>query len=225
MEAACITTLSCSSSAASLLTLHSLRPSSAHSRPLAVAVAAPHLYVAGFKASSSSFSLIDLRRCRTASLPFLLPSSQRCHQCRPQRRAISAVFERFTERAIEAVILSQREARALGQEMVFNQHLLLGLVAEDRGPGGFLGSGITIDRARKAVRGIWTESAAADPTRMRPPSSGLATDVPFSISSKRVFEAAVECSRNMGSNFIGPEHIAIGLFNAVDGSAAQVLRR
>ncbi|URE44964.1 hypothetical protein MUK42_14952 [Musa troglodytarum] len=226
MEAACA-----SSSAASLLILHSLRPSSAHRRPLAVAVAVPHLYPsptgAGFKASSSSSSsssLIDLRRCRTTSLPLLLPSSQRCHQRRPPKKAISAVFERFTERAIKAVIFSQREARALGQEMVFNQHLLLGLVAEDRGPGGFLGSGITIDRARKAVRAIWTEAAAADPTRMRPPSSGLATDVPFSISSKRVFEAAVECSRNMGSNFIGPEHIAIGLFNADDGSAAQVLR-
>ncbi|CAD5185174.1 unnamed protein product [Musa acuminata subsp. malaccensis] len=223
MEAACA-----SSSAASLLTLHMLRPSSAHRHPFAVAVAATHLYpsptVAGFKASSSASSLIDLRLCRTTSLPLLLPSSQRCHQRRPPRKAISAVFERFTERAIKAVIFSQREARALGQEMVFNQHLLLGLVAEDRGPGGFLGSGITIDRARKAVRTIWTEAAAADPTRMRPPSSGLATDVPFSISSKRVFEAAVECSRNMGSNFIGPEHIAIGLFNADDGSAAQVLR-
>lgn len=51
-----------------------------------------------------------------------------------------------------------------------------------------------------------------------------ATDVPFSISSKRVFEAAVELSRNMGCNFIAPEHIAIGLLTVDDGSAAQVLK-
>lgn len=105
--------------------------------------------------------------------------------------------------------------------MVFNQHLLLGLVAEERSLVGFLGSGITIDQAREAVRAIWNEEAPAAATSI----SGSATDVPFSTSSKRVFEAAVDFSRNMGCNFIGPEHIAIGLFNADDGSAAQVLKR
>ncbi|OMO94797.1 Chaperonin ClpA/B, partial [Corchorus capsularis] len=51
------------------------------------------------------------------------------------------------------------------------------------------------------------------------------TDVPFSISTKRVFEAAVEYSRTMGYNFIAPEHIAIGLFTVDDGSAGRVLKR
>ncbi|KAJ0988690.1 hypothetical protein J5N97_007046 [Dioscorea zingiberensis] len=136
---------------------------------------------------------------------------------RPRRPTISAVFERFTERAIKTVIFSQREARTLGREMVFTQHLLLGLVTEDRSPDGFLGSGITIDRARDAVRTIWSESGQA-------PSSKSATDVPFSTSCKRVFEAAVEYSRSMGCNFIAPEHIAIGLFTDDDGSATQVLK-
>lgn len=137
------------------------------------------------------------------------------------RRAttISAVFERFTERAIKAVIFAQKEARALGGDMVFTQHLLLGLIAEDRSADGFLSSGITIDRAREAVRSIWGGPAPASS------AAGQATDVPFSVSTKRVFDAAVEYSRSMRCNFVAPEHIAIGLLTVDDGSAGQVLRR
>lgn len=69
------------------------------------------------------------------------------------------------------------------------------------------------------MRSIWAETAGGDPSTSR-----SATDVPFSISTKRVFEAAVEFSRNMGCNFIAPEHIAIGLFTVDDGSAGQVLK-
>ncbi|XP_042498094.1 chaperone protein ClpD, chloroplastic isoform X2 [Macadamia integrifolia] len=136
---------------------------------------------------------------------------------------ISAVFERFTERAIKAVMFSQREAKALAKDMVFTQHLLLGLVAEDRSPDGFLGSGITIDKARDVVRSIWTDDATASNDSSLSPSSS--THIPFSISTKRVFEAAVEYSRSMGYNFIAPEHIAIGLFTVDDGSAGRVLKR
>ncbi|RWW16673.1 hypothetical protein GW17_00019435 [Ensete ventricosum] len=173
------------------------------------------------KASSSSSSLlVEFRRRSLTSIP--LPPSQRyCHR-RPPRRAISAVFERFTERAIKTVMFSQREAQAHGMGTVFNQHLLLGLVAEDKSPSGFLGSGITIDRAREAVRAIWPDGVAAD--HATAPSAGSSTGVPFSLNSKRVFQAAVECSKNMGCKFIAPEHITIGLLNADDGSAAQVLQ-
>ncbi|XVF54819.1 hypothetical protein PTKIN_Ptkin05aG0212400 [Pterospermum kingtungense] len=143
---------------------------------------------------------------------------------------ISAAFERFTERAIKAVILSQREAKSLGKDMVFTQHLLLGLIGEDRDPNGFLGSGLKIDEAREAVRSIWHSSD--DDDSGEGPGSGKhggsivsSTDVPFSISTKRVFDAAVEYSRTMGYNFIAPEHIAIGLFTVDDGSAGQVLKR
>ncbi|XP_034679376.1 chaperone protein ClpD, chloroplastic isoform X2 [Vitis riparia] len=141
---------------------------------------------------------------------------------------ISAVFERFTERAVKAVIFSQREAKALGRNMVFTQHLLLGLVAEDRSLDGFLGSGITIDDARDAVRSIWhdyNDSSSISGIPSSQPSVASSTDVPFSISTKRVFEAAIEYSRTMGYNFIAPEHIAIGLFTVDDGSAGRVLKR
>ncbi|PKA56914.1 Chaperone protein ClpD2, chloroplastic [Apostasia shenzhenica] len=143
---------------------------------------------------------------------------------RRRKQVIFAVFERFTERAIKAVVFSQKEARALGKEMVFPQHILLGLIAEDRSREGFLGSGITIDRARDAVIKIWNSSpVAADESA--PGSLGSSTDTPFSASSKRVLEAAVELSKTMGSNFIAPEHIAVGLITADDGSSELVLRR
>lgn len=139
---------------------------------------------------------------------------------------VAGVFEKFTERAIKAVMFSQREARALGKDMVFTQHLLLGLIAEDRSSSGFLGSGITINTARQAVLSIWNDYENDDGKvggAGAPITS--ATDVPFSISTKRVFEAAVEYSRTMGYNFIAPEHIAIGLFTVDDGSASRVLKR
>lgn len=136
---------------------------------------------------------------------------------------VSGVFERFTERAIKAVMFSQREAKALGKDMVFTQHLLLGLIAEDRSPGGFLESGITIDDAREAVRSIWEEDNEGD--KQSQITSTSATDVSFSNSTKRVFEAAVEYSRTMGYKFIAPEHIAIGLLTVDDGSAGRVLQK
>lgn len=138
---------------------------------------------------------------------------------RARRAVVRAVFERFTERAVKAVVFSQREARGMGDETVAPHHLLLGLVAEDRSPLGFLASGVRVERAREACRAaVGKEGLAQAPV-------GLATDVPFSGASKRVFEAAVEFSRNMGCNFISPEHIALGLFNLNDPTTNNVLKR
>ncbi|KAI8529312.1 hypothetical protein RHMOL_Rhmol12G0215600 [Rhododendron molle] len=142
---------------------------------------------------------------------------------------IAAAFEKFTERAIKSVVFSQREAKALGKGMVFPQHLLLGLIAESGGdPDGFLGSGIDIEVAREAVRSIWKVEEKSDDGDSDHRGSGdsrKASDLPFSISTKRVFEAAVEYSRTMGYNFIAPEHISVGLFTVDDGSAGRVLKR
>ncbi|KAF2311610.1 hypothetical protein GH714_025243 [Hevea brasiliensis] len=117
--------------------------------------------------------------------------------------------------------------------MVFTQHLLLGLIGEDRDPNGFLGSGLKIDKAREVVRNIWSSDADADDANASASSTQRgggggttsSTDVPFSISTKRVFEVAVEYSRTMGYNFIAPEHMAVGLFTVDDGSATRVLKR
>ncbi|CAM0904784.1 unnamed protein product [Alopecurus aequalis] len=136
-----------------------------------------------------------------------------------QRRVVvRAVFERFTERAVKAVVLSQREARGMEDELVAPHHLLLGLVAEDRSAAGFLAPGIRIERAR--------EACCATVGKRGPPqaATGLATDVPFSAASKRVFVAAVEFSRNMGCNFISPDHIALGLFDLNDLTTNNTLK-
>ncbi|KAK4436728.1 Chaperone protein ClpD, chloroplastic [Sesamum alatum] len=172
--------------------------------------------------SSSSYYGLSLAQhrdvCRNNSI--------RVKKSRRSFFVVSGIFERFTERAIKAVMFSQREAKVLGKDMVFTQHLLLGLVAEDRAPGGFLGSGITIDAAREAVKSLWQEDRQNRENGESPQQSETsATDVPFSASTKRVFEAAVEYSRTMGYNYIAPEHIAIGLFTVDDGSASRVFKR
>ncbi|KAL8464473.1 hypothetical protein ACS0TY_034120 [Phlomoides rotata] len=172
--------------------------------------------------SSSSYVGISLARhsgvYRNNTIPLKKP--------RRSLYVVSGIFERFTERSIKAVMFSQREAKALGKDMVYTQHLLLGLVAEDRAPGGFLGSGITIDTAREAVRILWQEEDGnGGESLQQQQSETSATDVPFSSSTKRVFEAAVEYSKTMGYNFIAPEHIAIGLFTVDDGSADRVFKR
>uniref|UniRef100_A0ACD5URA1 Uncharacterized protein n=1 Tax=Avena sativa TaxID=4498 RepID=A0ACD5URA1_AVESA len=131
---------------------------------------------------------------------------------------VRAVFERFTERAVKAVVHSQREARGMGDEAVAPHHLLLGLVAEDRSAAGFLGPGVRIERAREACRAALGKPGPAQA------ATGLATDVPFSAASKRVFVAAVEFSRNMGCNFISPDHIALGLVDLDDPTTNNVLK-
>ncbi|CAL1405619.1 unnamed protein product [Linum trigynum] len=181
--------------------------------------------IASSSSSSSSCFGISISHKHHRSNPFSLRSSR----LRKKGRifTVSAVFERFTERAIKAVIFSQREARAMGKNMVSAQHLLLGLVSEDRDPDGFLGSGITIDKAREVVSDIWHNGTdAEDPSSTRT-EKGVksSTDMPFSTSTKLVFEAAIEYSRTMKHKFIAPEHIAIGLLTVDDGSAGRVLKR
>ncbi|CAJ1974732.1 unnamed protein product [Sphenostylis stenocarpa] len=144
-----------------------------------------------------------------------------------RRRAlsVSAVFERFTERAIKAIVLSQREAKALGSELVYTQHLLLGLVAEeDRSSDGFLGSGITAEKAREVVRGVWHRNSSAR-GGVGDDNKTSATQVPFSVNAKRVFEAAVEYSKSLGHKFVAPEHMTVGLVKVDDGSVSRVLYR
>ncbi|MFQ6632693.1 hypothetical protein Gotur_009029 [Gossypium turneri] len=173
--------------------------------------------------SSSTSSCFGLSISRSNSFVHFKRFNSRRRSNRPLR--ISAVFERFTERAIKAVILSQREAKSLGNDIVFTQHLLLGLIGEDRDADGFLGSGLNIVEAREAVRSIWQTSNHDSDSGKQEGSIVSSTEVPFSASTKRVFEAAVEYSRSMGYNFISPEHIAIGLFTVDDGNADQVLKR
>ncbi|KAK7316873.1 hypothetical protein RJT34_00645 [Clitoria ternatea] len=184
------------------------------------------------------------RTCNNTSLSFLvsqrkgfaltsLPPIGGGRKTRKRRRAlfsVSAVFERFTERAIKAIVFSQREAKALGSDLVYTQHLLLGLIAEeDRSHDGFLASGVSIDKARDVVRGIWLRNDSNSSRRgvesVDNDNKASASHVPFSISAKRVFEAAVEYSKSLGHKFIAPEHILVALVKVDDGSTSRVLYR
>ena len=117
---------------------------------------------------------------------------------------MTAVFEKFTERAIKAVMLAQQEAKALRRPEVGPEHILMGLVAEEAKKGGYLGSGMTIERAREKAKDISSYDAASASGRGR----GGTSEVPFSRGAKRVFEAALQESQNVGMNYIAPEHIA-----------------
>nr|AFJ66170.1 hypothetical protein 11M19.14 [Arabidopsis halleri] len=210
-------------STSSPLTLHSRRLlSSSSSSSHVTSIAASSL--SSFASSYLGISLSNRTIHRFSSTP---TNFRRFPQRKRKKfTPISAVFERFTERAIRAIIFSQKEAKSLGKDMVYTQHLLLGLIAEDRDPQGFLGSGITIDKAREAVWSIWDEANSdSKQEEVSSTSYSKSTDMPFSISTKRVFEAAVEYSRTMDCQYIAPEHIAVGLFTVDDGSAGRVLKR
>ncbi|CAN6241889.1 unnamed protein product [Urochloa humidicola] len=203
MEACC-----CSSSSAPSASILAAGPDASLRRRFSAS--------AGGRAPPRTLRASSVMLAATAAAPRLSQHQRR----RRGAGVVRAVFERFTERAVKAVVFAQREARGMGDEAVAPHHLLLGLVAEDRSPLGFLGSGLRADRAREACRGALGKAAV--PAGVAP--AGPATDVPFSGASKRVFEAAVEFSRNMGCNFISPEHIALGLFNLDDPTTNSVLK-
>ena len=119
---------------------------------------------------------------------------------------MTAVFEKFTERAIKAVMLAQQEAKALRRPEVGPEHIVMGLIAEEAKKGGYLGSGATIERAREKAAELSSYDASG--TGASNGRRGGTSEVPFSRGAKRVFEAALQESQNNGMNYIAPEHIA-----------------
>lgn len=183
----------------------------------------------GFGVLPACYSFLSMP---SASIIGITSTNTRYSRRRRSRFAVVSAsggcLERFTERAIKAVIYSQREAKELGRDMVFPQHLLLGLIAEEEDhryrfvQEGFLGSGISLQQARDAVCTIW-HRYHHNPADTK--STISTASLPFSISTKRVFEAAVHHSRISSHHFIAPEHISIALFTVDDGSAARVITR
>lgn len=138
------------------------------------------------------------------------------------RSVVCMVFERFTERAIKAVMAAQNEARAMGRPEVTTDELLLGLVVEDSATrtannrsGGFMSTGITIHRAREVVKSLRGSGNLG---------KGL-VDIPFSINAKEVFDIALAKSKEMGHNFVAPEHIIIALIAAENSTINVVIRK
>lgn len=125
----------------------------------------------------------------------------------------TALFERFTERSIKSVMLAQEFSRSLGAAEVSTEHVLLGLIAEDQTKGGFMGSGLTVDKARSVVEGMQGRKARKEQPK----------DLPFSRDAKKVFEAALMESRRMAMSFIAPEHLLLAVLSAGDSDSRRLL--
>jgi len=124
------------------------------------------------------------------------------------------VFERFTERARQVVVLAQDEARALKHDYIGTEHLLLGLLREEEGIAARVlrDLGVTLDDVRERVLAI-----------VGPGEGGTAGQIPFTPRAKQALELALRESLSLGHNYIGTEHILLGLMRADAGVAAQIL--
>lgn len=125
------------------------------------------------------------------------------------------MFERFTERARKVVYLAQQEAARLGHNVVGTEHLLLGLVAEGQGIAAKALESMNIDLSK-----IQHEIERIIGTGDTNPFG----EVPFTPRAKRVLELAIDEGRQMGHNYVGTEHVLLGLIREGEGVAAQVLK-
>ena len=124
------------------------------------------------------------------------------------------VFERFTERARQVVVLAQEEARALGHDYIGSEHILLGLLREEEGLAARVLQhlGITLERVRAQVERIVSRG-----------DEMTVGHIPFTPRAKRVLELAQREALSLGQNYIGPEHILLGLTRENEGVATRIL--
>jgi ATP-dependent Clp protease ATP-binding subunit ClpA len=126
------------------------------------------------------------------------------------------MFERFTDQARRAVVLAQHEARLLNHSYIGTEHLLLGLIAEGDGVAAkaLESLGISLNAAQRQVEEIVGQGQEA-------PSG----HIPFTPRAKKVLELAQREARALGHDYIGTEHLMLGLVREGEGVAAQVLVR
>ena len=126
------------------------------------------------------------------------------------------MFERFTDRARRVVVLAQDEARGLKHNYIGTEHLLLGLISE--GEGVAAKALETMEIKGKAVRASVIEIIGEG----EKPVEG---HIPFTPRAKRVFELSLREALQLGHNYIGTEHLLLGLLKEGEGVAAQVLTK
>jgi len=126
------------------------------------------------------------------------------------------VFERFTDRARRVVVLAQEEARLLNHNYIGTEHILLGLIHEGEGVAAraLEGMGISLESVRSQVVEIIGQGAQA-PTG----------HIPFTPRAKKVLELSLREALQLCHNYIGTEHILLGLIREGEGVAAQVLQK
>ena len=124
------------------------------------------------------------------------------------------MFERFTERARQVVVLAQEEARSLKHNYIGTEHLLLGLLREEEGVAARVLDGleVSVEEVRAAVVRI-VGSGEESPQGQ----------IPFTPRAKKVLELALREALSLGHNYIGTEHILLGLVREDEGVAARIL--
>ena len=124
------------------------------------------------------------------------------------------MFERFTERARRVLVLAQEEARLLNHNYIGTEHILLGLIREGQGVASraLESLGISLEAVRPQVEQIIGRGQQA-------PSG----HIPFTPRAKKVLELSLREAHQLGHNYIGTEHILLGLIREGSGVAAQVL--
>ena len=126
------------------------------------------------------------------------------------------MFERFTDRARRVVVLAQEEARMLSHDYIGTEHLLLGLIHEGDGVAyrALSQMGISLTDVRGEIQQLIGEGQRA-PTG----------HIPFTPRAKKVLELSLREALQLGHNYIGTEHILLGLVREGEGVAAQVLEK
>jgi ATP-dependent Clp protease ATP-binding subunit ClpA len=124
------------------------------------------------------------------------------------------MFERFTERARQVVVLAQDEARRLGHNYIGTEHELLGLIREEYGVAAHVLQSV----------GVTLEEVRSDVARIVGLGEGTTTgQIPFTPRAKKVLELSLREALSLGTNYIGTEHILLGLLRQGDGVGNSIL--
>lgn len=124
------------------------------------------------------------------------------------------MFERFTDRARHVVVLAQESARSMKHNYIGTEHILLGLLAEEDGFAArvLADLGFSHEKAQRGLLGIVGEGEEA-----------LAGPLPHTLRAKKVYELALREALSLGHNYIGTEHILLGMVRENEGVAARIL--
>ncbi len=125
------------------------------------------------------------------------------------------MFNRFTERARKVIILAKEEARRFNHDYIGTEHILLGLVREGEGVAASVlqKMGVSLEKIRLEIEKLVQPG----------PTTQIIGDIPFTPRAKKALELAAEEARALGHNYIGTEHLLLGLIREGEGMASQVL--
>jgi ATP-dependent Clp protease ATP-binding subunit ClpC len=122
-------------------------------------------------------------------------------------------FERFSQKATQVIVLAQEESRRLGHQYVGTEQLLLGLIGEGTGTAAQILS----------AEGLNLENLRIEVEKRIGYGNGTPLDIPFTPRAKRVLELSVEQSQRLGDQYIGTEHLLLGILRERGGMAVRVL--